>query len=110
MMGQVVKLDKAAMDKAAKDAAAAHAGAANDSSIKPPPAVRPRRSGAWTPARIGVYGFLIIAALFFLLPLYVMLVTSVKPMDEIRLGTLFALPVKATLEPWLQAWSSACTG
>ena len=50
------------------------------------------------------------AALFFLLPLYVMLVTSVKPMEEIRLGTLFALPVNLTLEPWVQAWQSACTG
>ncbi|MRW93605.1 ABC transporter permease subunit [Duganella sp. FT80W] len=74
------------------------------------PAPRPRRSLAWTPARIGVYGFLIVAALFFLLPLYVMLVTSVKPMEEIRLGTLFALPHHFTLEPWAQAWSSACTG
>lgn len=69
-----------------------------------------RRTPGWTPARMGVYGFLIVAALFFLLPLYVMLVTSFKPMEEIRLGTLFALPLHPTLEPWLQAWQSACTG
>ena len=68
---------------------------------------KPRR---FTPARIGVYGFLIMAALFFLVPLYVMLVTSVKPMDEIRLGNLFALPVSPTLAPWRSAWQSACTG
>ena len=107
-MGQVVKLDEAA----AARAAALHPHAANDSNMLPPsaPAGRPRRSGAWTPARAGVYGFLIIAALFFLLPLYVMLVTSVKPMEEIRLGALFALPQHFTLEPWHQAWSSACTG
>ena len=37
---------------------------------------------------------LLIAALFFLLPLYVMLVTSVKPMAEIRLGNLLALPAQ----------------
>nr|WP_315221833.1 carbohydrate ABC transporter permease [uncultured Duganella sp.] len=74
------------------------------------PAGGRRRSLAWTPARAGVYAFLIVAALFFLLPLYVMLVTSVKPMEEIRLGTLFALPVHFTLEPWVQAWQSACTG
>lgn len=72
--------------------------------------LKPRRTPGWTPARMGVYGFLIVAALFFLLPLYVMLVTSVKPMGEIRLGTLFALPLHPTLEPWLQAWQSACTG
>lgn len=107
-MGQVVKLDKAG-GSAAEAAAAKEAArrAANDASIPTP---RPRRNLAWTPARIGVYGFLIVAALFFLLPLYVMLVTSVKPMEEIRLGTLFALPQNMTLEPWLQAWSSACTG
>ncbi|HEY9025214.1 MAG TPA: carbohydrate ABC transporter permease, partial [Burkholderiaceae bacterium] len=62
------------------------------------------------PARIGLYAFLLSAAAFFLLPLYVMLATSVKPMEEIRLGNLFALPVKLTLEPWAQAWTSACTG
>ncbi|WP_322043582.1 carbohydrate ABC transporter permease [Paraburkholderia sp. J67] len=63
-----------------------------------------------TPARLGIYGFLIIAALFFLLPLYVMLVTSVKPMEEIRLGHLLALPRHFTLAPWQDAWASACTG
>ncbi|MBZ4211199.1 MAG: carbohydrate ABC transporter permease [Comamonadaceae bacterium] len=63
-----------------------------------------------TPARIGIYAFLLTAALFFLLPLYIMLVTSFKTMDEIRLGNIFALPVSVTLEPWTTAWSQACTG
>jgi glucose/mannose transport system permease protein len=62
------------------------------------------------PARIGIYAFLIASAAYFLLPLYVMLITSVKPMEEIRLGHLFALPMKMTLEPWAQAWFSVCTG
>ncbi|WP_167070043.1 carbohydrate ABC transporter permease [Burkholderia sp. Ax-1719] len=70
---------------------------------------KPRRP-RFTPARLGIYGFLIIAALFFLLPLYVMLVTSVKPMEEIRLGHLLALPRHLTLAPWQDAWASACTG
>jgi len=61
-------------------------------------------------ARWGIYGFLLGAALFFLLPAYVMLVTSLKSMDEIRLGHIFALPGQLTLEPWISAWSSACTG
>ncbi len=69
-----------------------------------------RRRSRLTPARVGVYAFLLSAALFFLLPLYVMLVTSVKPMSEIRLGHLLALPVHFTLEPWSTAWQSACTG
>ncbi len=62
------------------------------------------------PARIGLYAFLLTAAAFFLLPLYVMVVTSVKPMEEIRAGNLFAWPVHVTLAPWVQAWLSACTG
>jgi glucose/mannose transport system permease protein len=62
------------------------------------------------PARIGLYVFLLTAAALFLLPLYVMLITSIKPMEEIRLGNLFSLPVKMTLAPWAQAWTSACTG
>jgi glucose/mannose transport system permease protein len=76
------------------------------------PVAQPRRRGGkhFTPARLGVYAFLLSAAMFFLLPLYVMLVTSLKPMEEIRLGNLFALPIKATVEPWVQAWSTACTG
>ena len=70
---------------------------------------RPRR--AWlTPARLGIYAFLGSAALFFLLPLYVMGITSIKPMAEIRLGNIFAFPLAVTFEPWAQAWSSACTG
>lgn len=64
----------------------------------------------FTPARIGIYAFLFTAAAFFLLPLYVMLVTSVKPMEEIRLGNIFALPVQITFQPWITAWKEACTG
>ena len=69
-----------------------------------------RKRNKWTPARIGTYAFLISAAVFFLLPLYVMIVTSLKPMAEIRLGDLFALPQQLTLEPWVSAWTQACTG
>jgi glucose/mannose transport system permease protein len=68
---------------------------------------RPRRL---TVGRIGIYAFLITAALFFLLPLWIMVVTSFKPMDEIRLGNIVALPVTLTFEAWTKAWSSACTG
>ncbi|GGY38819.1 sugar ABC transporter permease [Pseudoduganella albidiflava] len=71
----------------------------------------PRRKQAYfTPARIGIYLFLVTAAMFFLVPLYVMLVTSVKPMAEIRLGNIFAPPMAPTLAPWHNAWQAACTG
>ncbi|MDR7335219.1 carbohydrate ABC transporter permease [Roseateles asaccharophilus] len=61
-------------------------------------------------ARIGIYAFLGAAAVFFLLPLYVMLTTSFKTMDEIRLGQIFALPSSVTFDAWRAAWSEACTG
>ena len=66
-----------------------------------------KRPSRLTPARVGTYVFLLSAAAFFLMPLYVMLVTSVKPMEEIRLGNIFALPIHGTLGPWISAWTSA---
>lgn len=72
-----------------------------------PSGPKPRRL---TPARIGIYAFLIVAAIFFLIPLAVMILTSMKPMDEIRGGNIFALPLNPTLDYWVKAWSSACTG
>jgi len=69
-----------------------------------------RRPYRFSPARVGVYAFLLTAAAFFLMPLYIMLVTSFKSMDEIRLGNIFAFPVAITLEPWVAAWTTACTG
>ncbi|MEZ5477917.1 MAG: hypothetical protein R3E95_10670 [Thiolinea sp.] len=49
-------------------------------------------------------------AVFYLLPLFVMLVTSFKSLDEIRQGNMLALPQMWTLEPWPKAWGSACVG
>jgi glucose/mannose transport system permease protein len=69
-----------------------------------------RRRSHFTPARLGIYAFLITAALFFLLPLYVMLATSFKAMPEIRAGNIFAFPLAFTIDPWREAWSGACTG
>lgn len=59
---------------------------------------------------IFLYGTLIVVAMYYLLPLYIMVVTSLKGMPEIRLGNIFAPPVEITFEPWVKAWSEACTG
>lgn len=76
--------------------------------LKPRPhGRRPRRMSL---ANVGVYAFLVVSALFFLLPFWIMLMTSLKPIEEIRLGNLLAMPANPTYEPWLKAWSSACTG
>ena len=52
-----------------------------------------------------LYGTLIIVAIYYLIPLYVMIVTSLKGMPEIRLGNIFSPPVEVTFEPWVKAWS-----
>ncbi|SIR04782.1 carbohydrate ABC transporter membrane protein 2, CUT1 family [Rhizobium sp. RU35A] len=69
---------------------------------------KPRK--ALSRRNIILYGTLIVAALYYLLPLYVMVVTSLKGMPEIRLGNIFSPPVEITFEPWVKAWATACTG
>nr|WP_240637785.1 carbohydrate ABC transporter permease [Paracoccus aestuarii] len=62
------------------------------------------------PKRIMVYGGLIVFSIYYLLPLWVMVMTSLKGMPEIRMGNIFAPPMEITFEPWVKAWSQACTG
>ena len=57
-----------------------------------------------------LYGILGLMSVYYLLPLYVMVMTSLKDMTEIRMGNIFAPPVEVTFHPWVKAWSEACTG
>lgn len=66
------------------------------------------RTGGIT--RVFIYLVLILFALFYLLPLYVMLVNSVKPLPEITSGNMMALPQVFTYEPWTTAWATAQIG
>ena len=59
---------------------------------------------------IFLYGTLFVIAVYYAVPLYVMIVTSLKGMPEIRMGNLFAPPMEVTFEPWVKAWSEQCTG
>jgi len=59
---------------------------------------------------IMIYGTLIVVCLYYLLPLWVMVMTSLKGMPEVRLGNIFAPPVELTFQPWVKAWAEACTG
>ena len=61
-------------------------------------------------SRIFIYLILIIFAIYYLLPLYVMLTNSLKPLEEIRSGGMLNLPEVWTLEPWRSAWSTAQIG
>ena len=60
---------------------------------------RPRRrlSGR----NIMIYGTLLVVSLYYILPLWVMVMTSLKGMPEIRMGSIFAPPVET------RAWVGA---
>lgn len=60
--------------------------------------------------RWGLYLMLGILAIFYLMPLFVMVMTSLKSLDEIRTGDLISLPREVTFDAWATAWSGACTG
>ncbi|MDB9894155.1 carbohydrate ABC transporter permease [Reinekea forsetii] len=60
--------------------------------------------------RVFIYGLLILFAAYYMMPLFVMIVNSLKPLSEITSGNMMALPTVWTLEPWRQAWSSAQIG
>ena len=70
----------------------------------------PRPKPFFTPKKIMIYTTLVFFSLYFLFPLYVMLVTSFKTMPEIRFGNIFALPNQINFDAWVRAWTSACTG
>ncbi len=69
---------------------------------------KPRR--AFSPRNIMIYGILIVVCFYYALPLWVMVMTSLKGMPEIRVGNIFAPPLEVTFQPWVKAWAEACTG
>ncbi len=72
--------------------------------------VKPRQTLNQQLLRYGLYAILALAALVYLLPLWVMLLTSLKDVEEIRTGTLLSLPGSINFDAWGKAWSGACTG
>jgi glucose/mannose transport system permease protein len=73
-----------------------------------PRGAKPKK--ALSPRNIMLYGILIVVCVYYLLPLWVMVMTSLKGMPEVRLGNIFSPPVEVTFQPWVKAWSEACTG
>ncbi len=57
-----------------------------------------------------LYVLLLLFALYYLMPLFVMVTTSLKSLEEIRTGSLVSLPRQITFDAWATAWSGACTG
>ncbi len=63
-----------------------------------------------TMSRIVIYGLLIVFAIIYLLPLLVMVMTSLKTLPEVTGGNMFWFPEHLTFEPWKKAWGTACVG
>ena len=61
-------------------------------------------------ARMTLYVILALFCLYYLLPLYVMVVNSLKPLSEITSGGMMSLPQEWTVAPWRSAWSEAQVG
>ena len=72
------------------------------------PSREPARHSTIT--RVVIYGLLALFAVIYLLPLIVMVMTSLKPLDEVTGGNMFYAPKDLTFEPWEKAWGTACVG
>ena len=57
-----------------------------------------------------LWAVLVLFAVWFLLPAYVVVGTSMKELEEIRSGSLLALPHELNFTAWRHAWSEACIG
>jgi glucose/mannose transport system permease protein len=60
--------------------------------------------------RVLLLAALLLFAAFFLTPLYVMVSTSLKDMEQVRASSLLSLPTSPTFDAWHKAWNQACTG
>ncbi len=72
------------------------------------PAREPTRHSTTT--RVVIYGLLVVFAVIYILPLLIMISTSLKPLDEVTGGNMFYLPKDLTFAPWAKAWGTACVG
>ena len=69
---------------------------------------RPRGGSAMT--RVVIYGLLGFFAFIYLAPLVIMVMTSLKPLDEVTGGNMFYWPHDLTFDAWSKAWGTVCVG
>lgn len=60
--------------------------------------------------RVLLFVVLGLFCIYYLVPLFVMVSTSLKSLAEIREGTLLAPPRAISTDAWAKAWNSACVG
>ncbi|MET0749116.1 MAG: carbohydrate ABC transporter permease [Rhizobium sp.] len=69
-----------------------------------------KRKTPLTIGRIALYGFLTLALVYYAIPLLLVVTTSLKTTEELRVGTIFTLPQSLNFDAWYKAWMTACTG
>lgn len=74
------------------------------------PTIAGRFAARMTIGRLALFAVLGVFCLYYLMPFYVMAVTSLKGLDEIRAGAFLGLPQAPTFEAWNKAWNAACVG
>jgi glucose/mannose transport system permease protein len=57
-------------------------------------------------AKVPMYAVLLLAAAFVLVPIYVMVSTSLKPPAEATVGRMWELPTSLSFAAWEQAWTT----
>ncbi|HVP19540.1 MAG TPA: hypothetical protein VMU36_11115, partial [Spirochaetia bacterium] len=67
-------------------------------------ALAPRRSVPF------VYLLLGLACILYLMPVYVLVITSLKSFQEVSLATMWRFPTRFSLESFSRAWSGAYQG
>tara|TARA_Y100001951_G_scaffold37427_1_gene29537 strand:- start:2873 stop:3763 length:891 start_codon:yes stop_codon:yes gene_type:complete len=80
-----------------------------DASVAPRPTTNDRlgtkrRTRALSPSRLAIHATLLFAAALYLVPLVVMLLTSLKTPEDIRSGNLLSWPETMTFIGWVKAW------
>ena len=61
-------------------------------------------------AKTGVYAVLVVFAIYYLLPLVIVILNSMRDLPEIAANGLIALPRSFNLKGWHEAWSTYCVG
>ena len=73
-------------------------------------AVKGKRSSWDSLGRIAIYAFLTISALWFLMPIYVLVVTSLKGFEEVNIAHMWQLPQRLTFDGFTSAWTEGLIG
>jgi glucose/mannose transport system permease protein len=67
--------------------------------------ITPRRTSRRAPTRWVVYLLLGVAVVLYLIPVYILLVTSLKSFAEVNLATMWELPSSLNIDSFRSAWS-----